>query len=278
MSEALLAGSAAAAFAAGLVAFFAPCCSGVMLPTYLAAVSGGSRWRVARSSGLYLAGVAAVVWPITLGASALAALVSRWHSQLFLAGGLLMIAVAVALWRGTMIPLPLPQPELTGSSLSVLGLGAFSGAATACCAPVLAGAAALSALNPSWWSGLALGGAYILGMTAPLLPVAALYTSAKKHLHDPAVTLHLGRYAKRTTVSRLAGAAIFAALGAAFVALALTGNADTTPAFQQGLGTLARRLAAQLEGIPNAVAWPALAAAVAVLVYLILKPKGERAT
>jgi cytochrome c biogenesis protein CcdA len=29
----LLGGSVAAAFAAGMVAFFAPCCAGVMLPT-----------------------------------------------------------------------------------------------------------------------------------------------------------------------------------------------------------------------------------------------------
>ncbi len=79
MSDGLFAGSAAAAFMAGMVAFFAPCCAGVMLPAYLGAVAGGSRWRIARLTALYVAGVAAVVWPITLGASALAALVTRWH-------------------------------------------------------------------------------------------------------------------------------------------------------------------------------------------------------
>ena len=41
MSELLMAGSLAAAFAAGMVAFFAPCCAGVMMPAYLAAISGG---------------------------------------------------------------------------------------------------------------------------------------------------------------------------------------------------------------------------------------------
>lgn len=276
MSEALLAGSAAAAFAAGLVAFFAPCCSGVMLPTYLAAVSGGSRWRVARLSAVYVAGVAVVVWPITLGASALASLVSRWHPQLFVLGGLMMIAVAVALWRGTMLSLPLPQPELTGSALSVFGLGAFSGAATACCAPVLAGAVALSAVSSAWWGGAFLGGAYILGLVAPLLPIAIVFGSAKRRVRDPRVVLRLGRYVKDTTVSRLAGSAIFLGFGALFVGLALTGNTETAPGFQRDLGAFVGRFAVRLGEVPNTVAWPVLAGVVALLAYIVLKPKGER--
>jgi cytochrome c biogenesis protein CcdA len=47
MGEALLSGSALAAFLAGMVAFFAPCCAFVMLPTYLASMAGASRWRTA---------------------------------------------------------------------------------------------------------------------------------------------------------------------------------------------------------------------------------------
>ena len=66
----LMTGSAAAAFIAGMIAFFAPCCSGVVLPTYLAAISGNNRVRTARLSAIYVAGVATVVWPITLGAGA----------------------------------------------------------------------------------------------------------------------------------------------------------------------------------------------------------------
>ena len=57
----LLGGSLAAAFAAGMVAFFAPCCAGVMLPAYLAAIGGGRRLRVARLSAIYVAGVSLVV-------------------------------------------------------------------------------------------------------------------------------------------------------------------------------------------------------------------------
>ena len=116
----LLGGSLAAAFAAGMVAFFAPCCAGVMLPAYLAAIGGGHRLRVARLSAIYVAGVALVVLPITLGAATIASSVSRWHPQLFTIGGLMMIAVAVALWRGTMLPVHVPQPRLSGSAASSL--------------------------------------------------------------------------------------------------------------------------------------------------------------
>lgn len=272
MSQALLAGSAAAAFAAGLVAFFAPCCSGVMVPTYLAAVAGGSRWRVARLTALYVAGVAAVVLPITLGASAISSLVGRWHGMLFLGGGLLMLLVAVGLWRGTMIPFALPQPALSGSALSVFGLGAFSGGATACCAPVLAGAVALSAASGTLSGGLLLGGAYILGLVAPLLPVAFFVGRLRGRVRDPKLTLRIGGYAKRTTASRLAGSLVFAGFGLLFVTLALTGNADTAPGFQQTFAIWFGRVAARLDDVPNAIAWPALAALALVLVYLVLKP------
>ena len=118
------------AFAAGMVAFFAPCCAGVMMPAYLAAIGGGRRLRVARLTAVYVLGVSVVVLPITLGAAALAGYVSRWHPQMFAIGGLMMIGVAVALWRGTMLPIDVPQPRMSGSALSVFGLGVFSGAAS----------------------------------------------------------------------------------------------------------------------------------------------------
>lgn len=272
--DVLLAGSIAAAFAAGLVAFFAPCCAGVMLPTYLAAVSGGSRLRVAVLSALYLAGLAAVVLPITLGASAIASLVSDWHAQLYVLGGVMMIAVAVALWRGTMVPVSLRRPALTGSPASVFGLGVFSGAATACCAPVLAGAIALSATSANLGGGLILGGAYVLGLVAPLIPLALLAGRVQGRIRDPRLTLRVGGYAKHLTVSRLAGAALFSALGLLFIGLALTGNSETAPAFQETLGLWARRLASYVDGVPNVVSFPILAAVIAAAVYALLK--GQR--
>jgi len=273
--DVLLAGSLAAAFAAGLVAFFAPCCAGVMLPTYLAAVSGGSRLRVARMSALYVAGVAVVVLPITLGASALASLVSDWHAQLFVLGGVMMLLVAAALWRGSMLPIDVPKPALTGSTGSVFALGAFSGAATACCAPVLAGAVALSATTADVAGGLVLGAAYLAGLVTPLVPLALLAGRLRGRVPDPRLTLRLGGYTKRLTVSRLAGSTLFAGFGLLFIGLALTGNSETAPAFQETLGIWTRRLGAYVDDVPNVVALPALAAVVAAFVFAVIRKGRE---
>ena len=273
--DVLLAGSLAAAFAAGLVAFFAPCCAGVMLPTYLAAVSGGSRLRVARLSALYVAGVSVVVLPITLGASALAAFVSDWHAQLFVLGGVMMLFVAAGLWRGTMLPVKVPKPALTGSAGSVFALGAFSGAATACCAPVLAGAVALSAMSADIAGGLLLGTAYIAGLVAPLVPLALLAGRVRGRVRDPKLTLRLGGYTKLLTASRLAGSALFAGFGLLFIGLALTGNSETAPAFQETLGLWARRLGAYVDDVPNVVVFPVLAAVIAAFVATAIRKGRE---
>ena len=196
VTDLLMAGSLAAAFAAGMVAFFAPCCAGVMMPAYLAAIGGGRRLRVARLTAVYVLGVSVVVLPITLGAAALAGYVSRWHPQMFAIGGLMMIGVAVALWRGTMLPIDVPQPRMSGSTLSVFGLGVFSGAATACCAPVLAGAIALSATSGTIAGGLLLGIAYVAGMMTPLIPVALLFGKARTRVKDPKFDPPCRRYAR----------------------------------------------------------------------------------
>jgi len=214
------------------------------------------------------------VLPITLGASALAAFVSDWHAQLFVLGGVLMLAVAVGLWRGAMLPVTVPKPALTGSAPSVVALGAFSGAATACCAPVLAGAVALSATTADVAGGLLIGGAYVAGLVAPLGPLALL-AGRLRRVRDPKLTLRMRGYTKRLTVSRLAGSVLFAAFGLLFVGLALTGNSETAPAFQETLGVWARRLAAYVDGVPNLVAFPILAAVVAALLLAAIRKGRE---
>ena len=275
MGQALLAGSAAAAFAAGLVAFFAPCCAAVMAPTYLAAVGRGNKWRVARLTALYVAGVAVVVWPITLGAAGLATLLTQWHPVLFVAGGLMMLSVAIFLWRGAMMPMMFPQPKLGGSAMSVFGLGAFSGAATACCAPVLAGAVALSATNGSWLGGGVLGGVYILGLVSPLLPLSFAAGRLRGRIRDPQLKLRLSGYVKKITLTRLVGSVLFAAFGILFIALALTGNAENAPAFQRTAGIWVGRVAHNLVSLPNMVTWPTIIAALIFFAYLVLKPKKQ---
>jgi cytochrome c biogenesis protein CcdA len=245
-----------------------------MMPTYLAAISGGNRMRTARLTAIYVAGVAAIVWPITLGAGAIGGWTNRYHPQLFVLGGLMMLFTAVVLWRGSMLALPLPQPELTGTAGSVFILGVFSGAATACCAPVLAGAIALSALNASWVGGLAMGGAYILGIVFPLVILALVFSGAKRKVRDPKFTIALGGYRKRISLSRFVGALVFGASGLFFIGLAFAGESKNGPAFQRWIGAqLNHHLAAHAGEVPNWLSWPALFAFAAVLIFLVVKPR-----
>jgi cytochrome c-type biogenesis protein len=276
----LMTGSAAAAFIAGMIAFFAPCCSGVMLPTYLAAISGNNRMRTARLSAIYVAGVATIVWPITLGAGAIGHFTNHFHPQLFVVGGLMMLMTAAVLWRGSMLPIPMMrQPELTGTVGSVYLLGIFSGAVTACCAPVLAGAIALSALNGSVFGGFAMGGAYILGIVFPLLVIALCYKGAKRKLRDPKFTLALGTYRKRTSLSRLAGTVVFGACGFLFIGLAFAGESRHEPGFQRWISAfLNGHLAAHAGQIPNWITWPALMLFATTLIVLVVKPSHKKET
>jgi len=266
-------GSAAAAFVAGMIAFFAPCCSGVMMPTYLAAISGHKSLRTAMLTAIYVAGVAAIVWPITMGAGAIGQFTSRYHPQLFVIGGLVMLATAIALWRGTMLSLPFArQPEMTGSVGSVFLLGVFSGAITACCAPVLAGAIALSALNGSALGGFILGGAYIMGIVFPLVVIAIFFAGAKRKVRDWKFTIRLGNYVRPTSLSRVVGTAVFGGFGLFFVVMAVTGQSRRALGFQRSMSTfLDNHVAPYAAHVSNWVAWPALTLFVTVLVAVVVR-------
>ena len=65
------------------------------------------------------------------------------------------------------------------NATSVFGLGMFSGFATLCCAPVLAGVLALSILPGSIFLGSIYAIAYVLGMTLPLFFLASLLDKTK---------------------------------------------------------------------------------------------------
>lgn len=269
MGQALLTGSALAAFLAGIVAFFAPCCAFVMLPTYLASVTGANRWRTAALTAVFVAGVATVVWPLTVGAAGLSQLIAANHETMFVLGGSMMMLVGTATLRGWMWQ---HAPSVGGGDpsgvLGIYGMGVFAGAATACCAPVLAGAVAIAGVSGSWWAGALLGTFYLLGLVTPLLLSAAGIGKLRRRLRDPRISFTLAGRQIRTTAARLIGGAAFIGLGALLIALALTGNARTAPDAQKAFGQWLTARANDLNDvIPASIGWAlmlALAAAVAL--------------
>src|SRR5437867_9637296 len=162
-------GSVLAAVIAGAIALFAPCCISVMLPAYFASSFQNRRLLVAMTF-LFAAGIATVILPLTMGASALRQLFVEGHRPIYIAGGLLMLTLAAYTLLGGQLHLPMPGRRAGGKGgpFAVYSLGVFSGIATSCCAPVLAGVIALSGATASFGLALGLGAAYVFGMVAPL--------------------------------------------------------------------------------------------------------------
>src|SRR4030066_1648086 len=93
MGPLLPAGSILAAFFAGAVALFSPCCIVFLFPAYLASAVKNRRWTLLPLTFVFALGLAAVLLPVTLGVSLVMASVRRFPTPLYLAGGLLMLAL-----------------------------------------------------------------------------------------------------------------------------------------------------------------------------------------
>src|SRR5882757_4882574 len=108
MSELLFGTTLLASFFGGVVALFAPCCISVMLPAYFA-TGFRSRGRVLAATLAFGAGVATVIVPIGLGAAAVSAGLLRYHLEVYLAGGSLMLLGGLAVFYGWKPNLPMPS-------------------------------------------------------------------------------------------------------------------------------------------------------------------------
>lgn len=174
-SSVFFGGSMIAAVIAGAIALFAPCCVSVMLPAYFAASFQNRRLLVAMTF-LFATGIATVIVPIALGASLVRRVLLGGHVAVYLVGGMMLLALSAFTLLGGQLRLPSPACRPTGKGpLGVYALGLFSGIASSCCAPVLAGVVALSGVADSFVRALTLGFAYVLGMVAPLVVIALLW-------------------------------------------------------------------------------------------------------
>jgi cytochrome c biogenesis protein CcdA len=228
VGEVLFGTTLLASFLGGVVALLAPCCVSVMLPAYLAT---GFRHRggVVPATLVFGSGVATVIVPIGLGASALSSLLMTGHRWIFSIGGALMIMAGAATLAGWKPNLPMPGARATkeGSFGSVYVLGAFSGAASACCAPVLAGVAVLSGAAASFPVALSIGAAYVGGMVTPLAVTALLWDKRRERatrlLTDRTVGLQIGRWRRSIALGNAVSGLLMIAMGVLAVTLAFTG-------------------------------------------------------
>lgn len=229
-SSVFFGGSVVAAVVAGMIALFAPCCISFMLPAYFAS-SFQNRLRQVAMTFVFAAGVATMILPIALGASLLRQLMASQHMTLYILGGIFLLALAIYLFLGGEIHLPMPGQRTGGTTgiASVYTLGLFSGITSSCCAPVLASVIALSSVAPSFSVALGLGLAYVFGMVAPLFVISYLWErydwrSSRLFKHK-SYTWHIGKLQRRLSRTNLASAILLFVLGIAMIWVGFTSPA-----------------------------------------------------
>lgn len=167
-----------ASFLGGMLALFAPCCITFMLPAYFA-YTFKQKKAILLMTFVFFLGVASILVPIGLGISFLSQLFKGYHTQVFYLGGILMILLAFLSFSGKKFNPPFKTAPLLKKHdvLSVFGLGLFSGLASSCCAPVLAGVLTLTALSAGTFQALILSLVYVFGMVFPLFILAYFWES-----------------------------------------------------------------------------------------------------
>jgi cytochrome c-type biogenesis protein len=278
----LLGPSVLGGFLGGIVALLAPCCITVLLPSYFAATFTSLRSLV-RMTFLFAAGIAVVILPIALGLAALGQFFSRYHTLLFLVGGLFMLGLGVMTLRGRGFELPFLRAPVFDSrpGASIFALGLFSGAASSCCAPVLIGVLTLTALATSFVGALAVASAYVFGMVFPLFVLAAagdrFGPARTRFVRGAMVNLRVFGRGVRVHSTHLIGGLLFIAMGSLVLVLAFTGNEFLTVPGLSALGIALRQWAdgvlSTLAGIPGIVVFAVLAG-IALLLWRLAR-RGE---
>lgn len=251
-------GSVVAAVVAGSVSLFAPCCISVMLPAYFSTAFQNRRVLVAMTF-LFAAGVATVVLPIALGASALRDLILSEHTAIYVVMGVALLALAAFMLVGGTLRLPMPGARAQGRAgpLSTYSLGVFSGMATSCCAPVLAGVVALSGAASSFGASLGLGAAYVFGMVAPLFALSLLWERfdwrSSRLFRPRTFSWRLGPLRRTIGGTALASGLLLAVMGGAVLWVGLT--TDGMPSPEGWVARISAELRHYGDVVTDALAW-----------------------
>lgn len=283
MASALQGATLVTALVAGMVALFAPCCISVMLPAYFAGSFRRRRALVAMTF-VFAAGVATVILPIALGATEVSRLIAGYHEPVFLVAGALMVIMGVATITGWRPSIPMIGMRGGGGTgvASVYLLGLFSGAASACCAPVLAGVVVLSGAAASFFSALVIGSAYVLGMVLPLFVIAVLWDrfdwGGSRLFAGAGIRLRLGAHERVVQPVAVLGGVLLIAIGGLILQSAVTGPAMSPTGWQAAmtaqLDHYASRITAWLSPVPGWVVALVASAIVVLLARMALRHQG----
>lgn len=284
MNALLFSTTVMAAFVGGILALVAPCCISVMLPAYFASTFR-RRTQIIGMTLVFAAGVGTIILPIALGATAVSRLLLGHHIWVFGIGGLLMIAAGIAMLAGKTFSLPMigGKGATDGSLRSVYGLGVFSGGASACCAPVLIGVAALAGASASFPVALTIGVAYVFGMVAPLALIAVVWDrrdwGSTSLLRNRQVRLGLGRARHTVHLTVAVSGLLMVFMGVLTAALALSGRGMATSHWQvQMAASLQHAAAVVIDALSWVPGWVGTLLVLGAITALIVAALRQRRT
>lgn len=222
-----------AAFIAGMVALFAPCCISYLFPAYIGNIFK-EKEKVLFMTFIYSLGIFVVMIPVVLGAKILTSFFMDFHDKTYLFGGLIMIIVGFLTLIGFKLPMisleskkkKNKKPNVDISSTFMLGV--VSGVTSSCCAPVLIGVITLSSFSPSLFMSLLIGFAYVMGMVFPLY-LASLFIDKKNILQNPVLRKSVADFEflgkkRNVTVSTILGSTVFFISGITMILLTASGK------------------------------------------------------
>ena len=209
---------------------------------------------------IFFLGILTVFLPMGLGMAALGQVFSRYHEPIFIVGSILLIGLGIVLITGTHMKMPFKiTPRLRKhNAISVYLLGIFSGIATTCCAPVLAGVLALAVLPGSvFWGGIYTL-SYVLGMVAPLFILAIILdkTNISGRLQEKfaaPVTYSLGFKKVSITLMEAVSGVMFIVMGIITVYFAVTGRLISHAGYEPYINIYAAKATQAMSGIIGGV-------------------------
>ncbi len=241
-----------AAFIAGMVALFAPCCITFLLPSYLGSVFK-EKEKVLLMTLIFGLGIFIMLFPAVIGVGLVSKLLFRFHDNIYYLGGLVLLAVALITFLGIKMPMPsLPgrkNPEKV-DAFSVFVMGIFSGITSACCAPVLVGILTFAFLSPNLLGATLIGVVYVLGMVTPLLLIS-LFLNGKidkvQFLRKPAGQLTIFGRTYFIMTSNLIASMIFFLTG--LLTLTLNYQGKLSMAKSEGFARIIQNAAGYVNGL-----------------------------
>lgn len=236
--------SLTSALLSGALALFAPCCITFLLPSYFASVFQ-ARQKIIAMTGIFFIGLATILVPISLGVAWLSSFFSNYHQTVFTIGGILLITYGIMAFFGKTVMFPLrwqPNLDQPANVVGVFTLGMFSGIASSCCAPVLAGMLTLTAMAASLPLALFISLTYVLGMTIPLFVLALIWDKKQigqsKIFRGRAIKFKIGNWKHVVHSTHLLVSLLFIVTGAFVLYTATHGEAASASPWQSRISAM----------------------------------------